>query len=171
MASAKAKTAILALAAAVVILSGATVTLLVREIRSRKGPLFQEKSVAAAAFGGWNLDINSQTLAQMPPLLLLRPTKLPANWVPADGFGHNRYFARGKTVKQLLAAIYSQRDSAAQLIFLAPLPDDKLDCIVTPQGQTKWWEALESEINTRFNLVTHYERREGEAAYIITKAQ
>lgn len=162
MAWTKTKTAILT--AAIIIVSAGTVTVIVREARphgrivtnngmtfylgetrSQSGQLLQVKTVTAADPSDWNLDLNSQTLEQLPPLLVLRSTKMPSNWVPGEMFGKDRYFARGKTVKELLAAIYSQKDSAAKLVFLAPLPDDKFDCVVTVPA--KWWAALEAEID------------------------
>ncbi len=70
-------------------------------------------------------------------------------------------------MKELLAAVYSQKDSTARLDFLAPLPEGKWDCIVTLQ--TNWWGALESEINKRFNLVAQYETRETGSAVTVKK--
>jgi RNA polymerase sigma factor (sigma-70 family) len=116
----------------------------------------------------WNLDLNSQILEQMPPMLVLRPTKMPANLVPGGMFGNHRYFARGQTVKELITTIYSQKDSAAKLVFLASLPDGKFDCVVT--GQTNWPDALESEINKRFNLVEQWGSQAGETVVIVKKA-
>ncbi len=132
--------------------------------------LIHPKPVAAAYPGDWIWEGNSRILERVPPMLLLRPTQFPAPYVPFEMFGgKNRYLARGKTVKQLLASIYSQKNSQARLIFLAPLPDDKLDCIlVTPQ--TKWWDALESEINKRYNLVTHFEMQDGKSVNVVRRA-
>ena len=130
--------------------------------------LVQPKSVAAAYPGDWIWEPNSQTLERVPPLLLLQPTKMPATAIPFEMFGKNRYLARGKTVKELLTSIYSQKDSQTKLTFLVPLPDDKFDCIVTLQ--TNWWQALESEINKRFNLVTQYETRETGVVLVVEKA-
>jgi hypothetical protein len=68
----------------------------------------------------------------------------------------------------LLASVYSQKDSRAKLTFLAPLPDDRFDCIVTLQ--TNWWEALESEINKRFNLVTRHQNTETGSVVVVKNA-
>jgi RNA polymerase sigma factor (sigma-70 family) len=116
----------------------------------------------------WNLDLNSQTLDQMPTMLVLRPTKMPTNWVPGGMFGNNRYFARGQTAKELITTIYSQKNSEAKLVFLAPLPDDKFDCVVT--GQTNWPDALEYEINRRFNLVEQWDSQAGGTVVVVKKA-
>jgi hypothetical protein len=113
---------------------------IVKEVHSQAKQLSQSKPVVAADAIEWNLDLNSQILEQMPPMLLLRPTKMSANWVPAGMFGNHRYFARGQTVKELITTIYSQKNSEAKLVFLAPLPDDKFDCVVTgqPIGWMRW---------------------------------
>ncbi|HEY5232029.1 MAG TPA: sigma-70 family RNA polymerase sigma factor [Verrucomicrobiae bacterium] len=168
MAWSKAKTAVVA--GVIVLLATGTTTVIVKEVRSQAKQLNQSKPVAAANPSDWNLDMNSQTLEKMPPMLLLRPTKMSANWIPAGMVGNHQYFARGQTVKELIATIYSQKNSEAKLVFLAPLPDDKFDCVVT--GQTNWPDALESEINKRFNLATRYEASDtGGTAVIVEKAQ
>jgi len=71
-------------------------------------------------------------------------------------------------VKELLAAIKSQQNSAATLAFPADLPEDKFDCIVT---LPKWWDALETEINQRFNLTTKWEFNEGKSVMVVKWAQ
>jgi hypothetical protein len=118
--------------------------------------------------GDWIWEPNSQTLERVPPMLLLRPSKRPASFVPFEMFGKNRYLAEGKTLKELLAGVYSQKDSAAKLIFLAPLPDDRFACIVTLQ--TNWWESLESEINKQFNLVTQYQNTDTGSVVVVRQA-
>jgi RNA polymerase sigma factor (sigma-70 family) len=117
--------------------------------------------------GDWIWEPDSQTLERVPPLLVLRPTRLAAA-TPFEIFGKDRYLARGKTVRELLVAVYSQRNSQAELTFLASLPDATFDCIVTLQG--KWWDALEAEINKRFNVVTHFEARDGKSAFVVKNA-
>jgi hypothetical protein len=119
--------------------------------------------------GDWIWAPDSRTLERVPPLLLLQPTKLPASWVPFDMYGHNRYLARGKTVMELLTAIKNLKDSAAKITFPADLPEDKYDCIVTLSNQ--WWNALESEINQRFKLVTHFEQQDGGTVMVVMHAQ
>jgi RNA polymerase sigma factor (sigma-70 family) len=124
--------------------------------------------VATVIASEWNLDLDSKRLEQMPPMVLLRPTTMPTNWVSAGVFGNHRYFARGQTLKELLVTIYSQKNSEAKLVFLTPLPDDKFDCVVT--GQTNWPDALESEINKRFNLVEQWGSQAGQTVVVIKKA-
>ena len=104
--------------------------------------------------GDWIWQPNSETLKQVPPMLLLQPSRLPANWLPFEIFGNGRFLARGKTLKELFATIYSQKDSRMKLVFPDDLPDTKFDCIVT--SQPHWWDALESEMDRRFNLVAQY---------------
>src|ERR1035437_1480701 len=162
MAWTKAKTAVVA--GVVVLLAAGTTTVIVKEVRSQAKQLSQSKPVAAAYPGDWIWEFNSQTLDRVPPLLLLQPTKMPASRIPADMFGNHRYLARGKTIKELIARIYSQKNSEAKLIFLAPLPDDKFDCIVT---LTNWPDALESEINKRFNLVEQWGSQAGETVVVV----
>jgi uncharacterized protein YcnI len=162
MAWTKAKTA--AVAGVIVLLAAGTTTVIVKEVRSQAKQLSQSKPVAAAYPGDWIWEFNSQTLDRVPPLLLLQPTKMPASRIPADMFGNHRYLARGKTIKELIARIYSQKNSEAKLIFLAPLPDDKFDCIVT---LTNWPDALESEINKRFNLVEQWGSQAGETVVVV----
>jgi RNA polymerase sigma factor (sigma-70 family) len=155
MAWTKAKT--VAAAAAVVILAATTTTVVVRE-----------KNSAPGYPGDWIWEQNSQTLARVPPMLLLRPSKRPASSAPVELFGKNRYLAEGKTVKELLASVSSQMNSRAKLTVLASLPDDRLDCIVTLQD--KWWVALESEITQRYHLTTHYENGAGGAVFVVQNA-
>jgi RNA polymerase sigma factor (sigma-70 family) len=162
MAWTKAKTAVVA--GVVVLLAAGTTTVIVKEVRSQAKQLSQSKPVAAAYPGDWIWEFNSQTLDRVPPLLLLQPTKMPASRIPADMFGNHRYLARGKTIKELIARIYSQKNSEAKLIFLDPLPDDKFDCIVT---LTNWPDALESEINKRFNLVEQWGSQAGETVVVV----
>jgi RNA polymerase sigma factor (sigma-70 family) len=166
MAWTKAKTAFVA--GVVVLIAAGTTTVIVKEVHSQAKQLSQPEPVAAAKPDDWNLDLNSQILEQMPPMLLLRPTKMPANWVPGGMFGNRRYFARGQTVKELITTIYSQKHSETKLVFLAPLPDDKFDCVVT--GQTNWPDALESEINKRFKLVEQWGSQAGETVVVVKRA-
>ena len=126
------------------------------------------KPVAGAYPGDWIWNANSETLAAVPPICLLRPSTLPTNYTPFETLGSDRYLARGKTVKELMAGIYSQMNSEAKISFLAKLPDDKFDCIVT--HDTNWCTSLLSEINKRFDLVEQWGSQTGEAAVFVKKA-
>jgi RNA polymerase sigma factor (sigma-70 family) len=117
--------------------------------------------------GEWIWEPGYNNLQRVPPLLLLQPTKLPASAAPFEMMGQ-RYLARGKTLKELLIAIKSQKNSAAKITFPDDLPEDKYDCIVTLSN--KWWNALESEINHRFKLVTHFEQQDGGTVMVVTHA-
>jgi hypothetical protein len=100
-------------------------------------------------------------------MILLRPSKRPVTSVPFEMFGGDRYLAEGKTVKELLASVYSQKDSRAKLTFPANLPEERFDCIVTLPN---WWDALESEINKRYHLVTQYENRGAGSVVVVQYA-
>lgn len=71
-------------------------------------------------------------------------------------------------MKELIATIYSQKNSSAKLIYQVDLPDDKLDCIVTLS--TDWVQSLEAEIDRRYHIVTHFETRAGETVAVVEKA-
>src|ERR1039458_1122052 len=60
-------------------------------------PPAQADAASSAYPGDWIWEGNSQTLDRVPPIFLLRPSTLPANHVPSDIFGKDRYSARGKT--------------------------------------------------------------------------
>ena len=105
-------------------------------------------------FGQWIPD--SRIFEHFPPMLLIRPAQEPVKALPFQFFGKNQYLAKNLTVKELITAVYSQKNSAAKIIFLAPLPDDKFDCVVTLQN-VKWPDVLETAINKRFNLIADYQ--------------
>ena len=105
--------------------------------------------------GDWIWEPNSQTLDRVPPMFLLRPSTLPTNWVPFDMFGKDRYLARGKTLKELITSVWSQKNSSLKIVCAADLPADKFDFIVT--AQPHWWDKLEPEINQRFDLTQQIE--------------
>ena len=147
MAWTKAKTIIVA--GVVAVLTVGTVTIVVNETQTRATP----KAVAADS-GEWIWRPDSQNLERVPAMLVLRPSTLPGSRVPFEMYGKGRYLARGKTLAELLAAVYSQKDSQIR-VACSGLPDGKYDCIVT--SQPKWWYALETEIDSRFNLRTQYD--------------
>ncbi len=113
----------------------------------------QTTSAAPNYPGDWIWD--SQSFDRVPPIFLLRPSTLPTNAISFDMFGKERFLARGKTLKELIAVVWSQKDSTANIIFESNLPEDKYDFIVA--GQPEWWNKLESEINERFKLVAQIE--------------
>ncbi len=122
--------------------------------------LVQNATAATSNYpGDWIWEQNSETLARVPPIFLLRPSTMPTNWVSFDMTGKDRYLARGKTLKELIVRVWSQKNSTLKIVFEAGLPDDKYDFIVTAQPQ--WWNKLESEIDRRFNLVEQIENRDG----------
>jgi len=108
------------------------------------------KTGAADYPGDWIWEQNSETLDHVPPIFFLRPSTRPANWVPFDMFGKDRYMAQGQTVAELIKTAWSQMDSSLRIKFEADLPAGKFDFIVA--GQPDWPEALEAEINRRFGL-------------------
>jgi hypothetical protein len=115
--------------------------------------------------GDWIWEPNSSTLAQVPPMMQLRPTTFPTNYVPFGMFGNDRYMAQRQTVKDLIKTVWSQKNSALPIVYEADLPDDRYDFIVT--ADPKWWETLQSEIDRRFNLSEKIESRNGKDVVVV----
>jgi serine/threonine-protein kinase len=115
--------------------------------------------------GDWIWEANSETLARVPPIFLLRPSTLPANVAPFDIMDKDRYLARGKTLQQLIERVWSEKNSALHLFFVAKLPDEKFDFIAT--AQPRWWNTLEAEINERFHLVEQIEIHGGREMVVV----
>ena len=131
--------------------------------------LVQGQTDAASVYpGDWIWELNPSTLDRVPPIFLLRPSTMPTNWVPGDMFGDGRYLARGKTVKELIERVWSQKNSALKIVFAASLPDDKYDFIVT--AQPRWWDKLQSEIDRRFHLVEQIEAGEHGDVVVVRNA-
>jgi RNA polymerase sigma factor (sigma-70 family) len=151
------------------LLAAGITTVVVKETHLQTSQLIQSKPVATTYPGDWIWNPYSKSFDRVPPIFLLRPSTLPINTAAFDYLGRNGYLARGKTIKELLAAVWSQKNSALKLVFLADLPNDKYDFIVA--GQSHWWNALESEINKRFNLVTHFETRETGQVVVVEKVK
>lgn len=112
----------------------------------------------AATPEDWIWEANSQTLNRVPPIFLLQPSTLPASQVPFDMFGKDRYLARGKTLKELITVVWSQKNSALHIKFDADLPKGKFDFIVA--GQPHWWDKVQSDIDRQFHLVERVETGE-----------
>ena len=169
MAWTKAKMA--AAVVAILLLAAGTTTVVVKKMHPEMHPPAQPLawSKPAGYPGDWIWNFNSQTLEQVPPLLILRPTQLPT-WVPGEMFGQNRYLAMGQTAKELVARVYSQINSAARITFLAELPDGKFDCIITTQN-TNWWSSLQTELNRQFNLVEQFEYSPTGQVVVVKNAQ
>ena len=137
------KTKIIAATAVVAIAGISAITIAVKQ-RGHSHP------VTVTSPGDWIWEANSQTLERVPPLLLVQPTTLRDTAVPFEMFGNKRYLARGRTLKQLIAGIYSQKDSQFEIFFPEDRPNDRYDCIVTLQGN--WPDTLQTEIEKQFNL-------------------
>ena len=118
--------------------------------------------------GDWIWEPNSQTLDRVPPILLLRPSTLSANATPFDIMGKGRYLARGKTVKELITRVWSQKNSALKIFFATNLPDQKFDFIAA--AEPNWPDKLESEIDKRSNLVEDVEIHAGQSVVIVQSA-
>jgi predicted small lipoprotein YifL len=121
-------------------------------------PPAQADAASSAYPGDWIWEGNSRTLDRVPPIFLLRPSTLPANHVSSDIFGKDRYSARGKTLKELITVVWSQKNSALKIKFDADLPEGKFDFIVADQPH--WPDKLQSEIDQRFHLVEKVETGE-----------
>ena len=161
MAWTKAKTITVVALAAII---GASVT----TVAVKK--LVQPKTTVAATYpGDWIWTPYSQSFNRVPPIFLLQPYTLPVKTAPYDYMGKDGYMARGKTLRELITTIWSQKNSAIKLIFTADLPENKFDFIVT--SQPHWWDKLESEINKRFNLVEQIETRETGVVVVVEKVR
>ena len=118
--------------------------------------------------GDWIWEPDSKTMERVPPMFLLRPSTLAPTATPVDMMGKDRYLARGKTVQELITTVWSQKNSSLHLFYVASLPDDKFDFIVT--GQPHWWNALKTEINRRFGLTQQIENHGGTEMVVVKKA-
>ena len=101
------------------------------------------------------------------PFFRLCPSTMPTNWAARDSFGKDRYSAQGKTVKELITRVWSQKNSTLKIIFAAELPEDRYDFTVT--GQPQWWDTLQAEIDRRFHLVETIENRDGTDVVVVKK--
>ena len=150
MAWTKAKTAIVV---GVVVLLAAGTAVIVKETHSQPKQRIQPALDATTYPGDWIWTPGTRTLARVPPMLMLRPSKMP-HYKMNDG--KKGFVAENETVKELLTDVYSQINSAAKINFLVKLPEDKFDCIDTLQN-TNWCWSLKSEINKRFGITEYYE--------------
>ena len=124
------------------------------------------KQAAATNYpGDWIWEFNSETLKRVPPIFLLRPTAFPTNYVPGDMFGQDSYLTRRQTLKDLIARVWSQKNSSLKIFFEADLPGDRFDFIVTHQPQ--WPEKLQAEIDRRFHLQEEIEMRGGADVVVV----
>jgi serine/threonine protein kinase len=130
--------------------------------------LVQKQTAADDYPGDWIWEPNLQTLERVPPIFLLRPSMLPANSNSIEIFGKDRYLARGKTIKELIARVWSQKISSLPIFFVTNLPDDKFDIIVT--GEPRWWNELQSQIDRRFHLTEPVEAHGGKDMVVVKNA-
>jgi serine/threonine protein kinase len=129
-----------------------------------------QKAQSEVAYpGDWIWEPNSQTLDRVPPVFLLRPSTLPTNCIPFEIFGENRFLARGKTLKELVAVVWSQKNSALNIKFVADLPEGRFDFIVADQPD--WWDKLQSEIDRQFHLVEQIETGANGDMVVVINAQ
>jgi hypothetical protein len=118
--------------------------------------------------GNWIWESNSQSLDRVPPIFLLQKSTLPVTATSFSMMGNNRCLARGKTIRELIELVWSQKNSSIEIHFEARLPQERFDFIVASQAH--WWAKLESEINQRFHLVAQVETRDGRDLVVIKKA-
>jgi hypothetical protein len=118
-----------------------------------------QKSEPAAYPGDWIWEPNSETLGRVPPIFLVKSSTLSANAAPFEIFGKDRYLARGKTLKELVATLWSQKNSALKIIYTDEPPEGKFDVIVTARPQ--WPDDLQTELDSRYHLVEQIENRGG----------
>ena len=126
----------------------------------------QKKAHTPATYpGDWIWEPNSASLDRVPPIFLLRSSTMPTNWVPSGMFGDGRYVAWRQTLKELIATVWSQKNSALKIIFPAGLPEDRYDFIVA--GDSHWWDTLQAELDRRFHLVEQIENRDGTDVVVV----
>ena len=140
MAWTKAKMAVAT--AAVLLVAAGTTTVVIKKINASAYP------------GDWIWTADSSSLDRVPPIFILRPTRRAATSTPFEMFGKDRYLAEGKTIEQLLTAVYSQKDSSLKVSFPNALSAEKFDCIIVTTPPEKWWNTLESEIDAQFHLIS-----------------
>jgi RNA polymerase sigma factor (sigma-70 family) len=143
MAWTKAKTAVVTMV--VMLAAAGTTTMIIKKINPSGYP------------GDWIWTADSSSLDRVPPIFILRPTRRAASASPFEMFGKDRYLAEGKTIEQLLTVVYSQKDSSLKLSFPNTLPVEKFDCIIVTTPPEKWWNTLESKIDTQFNLTSRHD--------------
>ncbi len=128
-----------------------------------------QKEILADTFpGNWIWESNSQSLDRVPPIFLLQISTLPVTATSFSMMGNDRCLARGKTIRELIELVFSQKNSSIKIHFEASLPQERFDFIVASQAH--WWDKLESEINQRFQLVAQVETRDGRDLVVIKKA-
>ncbi len=128
-----------------------------------------QKQIPAATYpGNWIWESNSQSLDRVPPIFLLQKSTLPGTAASFSMMGNDRCLARGKTIRELIELVWSQKNSSIEIHFEASLPQERFDFIVASQAH--WWAKLESEINQRFQLVAQVEIRDGRDLVVIKKA-
>jgi RNA polymerase sigma factor (sigma-70 family) len=156
-----------AVAGVSVLLAAGLTSVAVKNVRSKTATA-ASPTAANAYPGDWIWEPNASTLKRVPPIFLLRPSTLPAASLPFDLFGEGRFLARGKTIQELLATVWSQKNSSLKLLYPADLPDDKYDIIATDPKH--WPEALKLEINRRFHLIEQIETRDGTPVVVVKNA-
>jgi uncharacterized protein (TIGR03435 family) len=104
-------------------------------------------------------EVNSEILDKLPPVFILRPTRLP--WGGSMWFGssinhQDKHMARKCDLKWLVVSAYGGY-SEQRCIFPADLPDDQFDMMFTlPED---YQNRMKTELKTRFGLTAHVERR------------
>lgn len=107
-------------------------------------------------------ELNSRTLNQLPPVVLIRPTKFPTSggWVS----GGNRRMGRNATAAAILSAAYGIYED--RMVLPTNMPHGGYDYISTmPEGK----RALQQELTRTLHLTAHTEVREADV--LVMKAK
>jgi uncharacterized protein (TIGR03435 family) len=107
---------------------------------------------------------NSRVLEKVPPVFILRPTRL-ANQGASIQTGQ-RFLAIDASVQDLLATAYSAQET--RMIFPQDMPTDHLDLMLTIPDRPI--DALQEELQKRYGLTAHRETR-NENAMILKVTQ
>jgi len=102
-------------------------------------------------------EVNSEVLDQLPPVFILRPTKLPYGGSMMNGSAHQyKTMARKCDLKWLVTAAYDGF-SEQRCVFPSDLPGENYDFMFTlPED---FHVKLKAELYSRFGLTAHVERR------------
>ena len=104
-------------------------------------------------------EVNSEVIEKLPPVFILRPTKLPwgGSMVLGSSNTHqDKHMARKCDLKWLVASAYGGY-SEQRCVFPADLPDDLFDMMFTQPED--YQNRMKTELKTRFGLTAHVERQ------------
>ena len=122
---------------------------------------------AATNPGGWIRETIPATPNQEPTYLELRPSKIVANQVPQIAYGQDSCSGWGKTLKEIIAFLWSQKNSTLKIVFPVDMPEDKFDFIVARDPH--WVDTLQAGLDQHFHFVEQIENRDGTDVVVVKK--